>query len=327
MRHLERYTQPGPKRGTGFTLIELLVVIAIIAILAAMLLPALAKAKIKAKVAGCQNNAKQVGSAMTMYQNDMSDKIPYAGLIMPDTSHAGWSGLINTYLGGTLTSAQFSWSIIVPPIVDATPSAIVPYKTLTCPADPIGNVFVTSGTTRSYRAHQTYSMPMFDTRAAAATNYPPNSTSPTGVGIYMPLVAAQTNVPGIWNPDQPMVGPSVATSKITNIPAVRGAMLQEGAGTIAITELISTGNYVACGNIAPIYSPGGGTSGGNSTSSATGKPGHVNATGLTGFNTLNFHNGWYDYLFADGHVELLDPLKTTPTTTAQLGMWSIKAGD
>jgi len=258
MRHLKRPTQPGSLTETGFTLIELLVVIAIIAILAGMLLPALAKAKIKAKIAGCQNNAKQVGSAMTMYQNDMSDKIPYAGLIMPDTSHAGWSGLINTYLGGTLTSAQYSWSIVVPPMVDATISAIVPYKTLTCPADPIGNQYVLSGVQHSYRGHQTYDMPMFDTRAAAATNYPPNSTSGTGVGIYMPLVAGQTNVPGIWNPDQPMVGPSVATSKISNIPSVRGAMLQDGAGTIAITEKISTGNNIACGNIAPIYSPGGG---------------------------------------------------------------------
>ena len=103
-----------PCEKQGFTLIELLVVIAIIAILAALLLPALASAKEHGKRTACLNNLKQAGLGALIYAGDASDKVVPAGSgVYPiqfnqaDASLTAWEQL---GLSVTQTNSRSAWS-------------------------------------------------------------------------------------------------------------------------------------------------------------------------------------------------------------------------
>ena len=86
------------KKRSGFTLIELLVVIAIIAILAAILFPVFQKVRENARRASCASNLKQLGTAVTQYNQDADEHMPFGGNWRPSVDPCGLKYQLNPFL-------------------------------------------------------------------------------------------------------------------------------------------------------------------------------------------------------------------------------------
>jgi len=180
-----------PQSRSGFTLIELLVVIAIIAILAAMLLPALAQAKRKAQRIECISNLKQWGLCFHMYANDNSDSMP-AGWFDPNGM---WMYAFQPYIPGSTNGGPICFC----PTATKTRDTLSSVWTTGPPSDPpvtfwawgtmgVGAVTITSpwgraGMAGSYGFNGWMANPP-DAELAAA------GASATGPGYWRKLTAA-----------------------------------------------------------------------------------------------------------------------------------------
>ncbi|HEV2330227.1 MAG TPA: prepilin-type N-terminal cleavage/methylation domain-containing protein [Verrucomicrobiae bacterium] len=320
----------------GFTLIELLVVIAIIAILAAVLLPVLHSAQVRAMRSQCMNNIRQCAGGVLTFDGDNNNCFPPAGWASGDWQ-VSWDTLCYPYVGGgnpanpalTMTTGEYAANADDA----ATFDLAMGLKLMACPFDTLPGFPKDSWMTTANGALSTTikDYEMISTAEKGGAEWGPDNLFQRDTRNGLPPVSQIQGV-GIYWEDQ-----SAPANPNWNPPGFPETVVRHPAGTILLAE--DANNWNAEGNIWPCCVEGPIASGlgayevfyqidptvqnASEVSTSTGSS--------EGFLLYQLQRNRFNYAFHDGHVETLtyqqtaQPQKIGAMVNYQVpnGMWNV----